>query len=119
MTEATLFIRWDSGAYGLLLPEALEKISPAVLERKAFRVLLTEAYRPDNKGVVEFLDDYLSRWVAEHKQAWDTASVEFQHHLSDKNKAALLRQVKSTKRTYDRAAGILQRWETAKKKYLA
>jgi hypothetical protein len=131
MEDTDIIIRWDSGALGLFLPVALEEISPSVLERKAFRVLLTEAYLPGNKGSTEFLNDYLVRWVAEHRQAWEEASLEFQHcyvdpdyrYGADKNVALannkkLFQAVKSTKRTYNRAAGILQRWENAKKKYL-
>jgi hypothetical protein len=131
MEKAHITIRWETGAYELILPEALGVASPAMLDKRVFRVLMTEDYRRDNKETIAFLDDWLPRWVAERKLAWEVASLEFQHgyvdpdygYCADKkaalaNNKKLLQAVKSSRRAHDRAAGILQRWEDAKKKYL-
>lgn len=133
MREAEVEIRWPSGRYYLHLPAALEGIAPAKLKKKIFMWLVENSWvHPVNKQTFETLDAYIPEWVADHKQQWGDASLQFQRCYRDprfngttkEEKASikrgnddLFRKVKSTKKSYERAEKVLTAWTEIKSQF--
>jgi len=133
MREQTIEIRWPAGRYFFNLPVALDSIAPSKLGKKVFEWLFKNIWvHPVNEQTRDTLDAYIPEWVADHKQQWADASIQFQRSYRDpkffahsKEERAvikcendrLMREVKSTKKSYERSEKVLTAWTEIKQRY--
>ena len=134
MRQEIITIKWPSGHYNLILPNALDNIGISDLRKKVFEWLFKNLWvTPENERTVEALDAYIPEWVQDNKAAWADASVTFQRQYKDPKRGAtkkerdaikrendsLFRKVKETKKSYERSEKVLTAWTEIKGRYQA
>ncbi len=113
----------------LKYPQALQTMTLATL-RKVFVIMCTQGHR--NTEAIRVTEQYINALIADAKEAWHKASVDYSNGYKDasymllsatqkeayeKNNKALHRVVLSKKKAYERCLKILKYFTDTKAKY--
>lgn len=129
MDNVAVSFRNDNAHFTLQYPDALKQL-PIKNLRKLFQLMLSDWHTEENADAIRFTHEALEALVAETKEAWGAASLEFQrgyvdtkyHAVNNKKRAEannrkLAAAVKSAKAAHERAKKLLTSYEETKAKY--